>query len=64
MPEHLNSTSSIESIAKAVSAVTHTPLVAVPVFLIISYYLLPINEFLITGIVSVFFGGFLPFIPY
>lgn len=62
MPEHLNSTSSIESIAKAVSAVTHTPLVAVPVFLIISYYLLPINEFLITGIVSVFFGGFLPFI--
>ena len=41
---------------------TLTPLVAIPIFLIISYYLLPVNDFLIVGSVCVFFGGLLPFI--
>ncbi|MGO9386579.1 MAG: phosphatase PAP2 family protein [Methanobacterium sp.] len=48
-------------IANWISVLTLTPLISIPVFLIISYYLLPVNDFLIVGSVSVFFGGILPF---
>lgn len=53
---------SLKNIANMVSAMSHTPLVAIFVFMIISYYLLPLNEFLIIGSISIFFGGLLPFI--
>ncbi len=57
-----NKSTSWNIIANWISTVTLTPLVAIPIFLIISYYLLPVNDFLIIGSVSVFFGGLLPFI--
>ncbi len=57
-----NATLLINSIAKGVSAITHTPLIAIPIFLVISYYLLPMSDFIIIGSVSVFFGGLFPFI--
>lgn len=61
MREQLNSTNIKKSIAKGISAITHTPLVAVPVFLIICYYLIPISDdLLIIGSISIFFGGLLP----
>ena len=48
-------------IANWISVLTLTPLISIPIFLIISYYLLPVNDFFIVGSVSVFFGGILPF---
>lgn len=61
MKEQFNSTNIKKNIAKGISTITHTPLVAVPVFLIICYYLIPISDdLLIIGSISIFFGGLLP----
>lgn len=49
-----------ETLAKWLSQISHTPLVAILVFTAISYYLLSWNEFLIINSVSVFFGSLLP----
>lgn len=63
MREQLHSTNLKKSIANGISAITHTPLIAMPVFSILCCYLIPIsNDLLIIGSISIFFGGVLPLI--
>lgn len=52
-------TVSFNFLAELISALTHTPLFAIFVFLVLGFYLSP-HEFLVVGGVGAFFGGVLP----
>ena len=45
-----------------ISAITHPPLVAIPVFILINYFILGWNNFLLITLVCLIFGTFLPVI--